>query len=304
MSRTNSTETSPADQVPVWETIHTFESILELFPHDTGALASLAAAYEQAGDTAKTVATLRQLAGLYIDGREWLSARQIAERLLVLQPGDAEAERLWQTAAENTFDEGGDGPLQLSLPSTETSADTSPMVDIEGELELGWLLLENEVITPAEHEAAIATLTEGRLNPMSEDLMSLLADLASMETVSMDRVVDFLCTQTNTPYIDVERVELPDDLPQGLPLRACRRMGVLPFGQVGGEALVAILNPFCLGLRETVASRLGTNVHFYLTAPGQLQTVLGRWGTGATPGQVMTGNPVSGDDPPHKENTL
>jgi len=261
------------DDVSVWEAIQTFETILEVFPEDVSALESLAVAYEQAGDTAKAREKYLDLARILARQNDWEGVRKITRRVLAFDPNDADALELDRQAGKAL---GGEADLD------EAPVDTAPKAapvkapetrsrqlafDLRGELELGWTLLQNDLITQEQYERAIEALTEHRMNPQADASLSLLQELAGMEKVNMDRILDFLVQETNVPFIHLSRFEIEKEVAAVIPLSECRRAGVLPFGKTGDEYMVALQNPVDPELQNAVSEFLGARVHFYLTSP-------------------------------------
>ena len=262
------------DDVSVWEAIQAFETILEAFPEDVSALESLAVAYDQAGDGVRAREKTFELARLLGRQGEWGRVSKLAEQLLERNPEDEEAEKLLAVAEK----EGGASAPADPQPASEHSGSTVEVgpseesgraltFDLRGELDLAWFLLQRGKITQEQYEKAIEGLTELRMKPSQEMSLSLLLELATMDRVDIEGILDFLCQETNTPFVDLHRFEPQASLLELISLNQCRRLGVLPFEKLGEEVMVAVLNPVDKEMRKTLERHLGTNVHFYLCAP-------------------------------------
>jgi len=263
-----------AERGSVQQVIETFESILEAFPEDVSALESLIAAHEQAGHAAEAETKARALLALLRQHGAWDRAHAVAERILVACPEDAEVAALRDEAAAKM------PPPPVGPAASETLDEPTPPAsvplkfDLSGELDLAWSLLQNEVITQEQYEAAIAGLTEARMSPNPGVRLSLLQELASMDRIYMDRVVGFLSAETGTPYIDLSRFEIDPDTARAIPIEDSRRLGVLVFESIRDEVMVAVLNPVDENLRKKVSAYLGCKAHFYLTSPEEFQAAI------------------------------
>lgn len=265
-----------ANELSVWEAIQTFETILEVFPEDVSALESLAVAYEQAGDATRAREKNLSLAQLHGKQLEWDRVVRICDHLLEQNPDDVEAQELrgeaekalgttGRAADDAAAGAGGDG-----TPTTKLN------FDLRGELELAWFLLQNNMITQEQYEAAIEGLTESRMNPAGDASLSLLQELRAMDKVDMDKITDFLCAETGTPYVELTRYEIGSDMAGLIPLDQCRRLGILPFARLGSELTVAVLNPVDKEMRGVISAHLNARIHVYLTSPDDFQSVLAK----------------------------
>lgn len=79
------------------------------------------------------------------------------------------------------------------------------------------------------------------------------------------KAVEFLCHDASTPFIDLTLIHPDPDLLEVLPPESCVRRAACVFGEVGGEPMVALLNPFNLRLRDDIGRRLDCTPHFFLT---------------------------------------
>jgi len=252
------------DEGSVWEAIKTYEEILEKSPDDESALSSLSAAYETAGDAALAHEYSLRLAKLYRQSENWGELRVLAEHLLSLNPSDEVAETLRDEALQHITGDSGASAVESSVEVAGTPNSATAKKP----------MLQNAMITQYQYEAAIAALTESRMNAASESTLALLQELASMERVYMDKIIGFLSAQTNTPYVDVSRFEVPEDVSLLMDYKESRRLGILVFEQMGEELQVATMNPVDDGLKQRIEKHLGKKIHFYLTAPDNFQSAI------------------------------
>ena len=75
------------------------------------------------------------------------------------------------------------------------------------------------------------------------------------------------------PPSPLELFEVQPDAMRLLSANFVHVKGVLPFAILGGEALVAVLNPLNVALREETAARVGLPCHFFFVHPRVWQQV-------------------------------
>ncbi len=270
-------ELNMQDQGAVLQAIATFEGILEVFPEDVGALESLVIAYEQAGDTTKANEKAMLLAELLSEQQDWSKLNEICRHILAINPQNERAKNLLEKAQKEIGgNERGNGTAQTgNKPATGIKKGrVSLALDLSGELEMAWFMLQKSQITQEQYEAAVSGLTETRMNPATESTLSILHELAGMERIHMDRILGFLSAETMTPFIEVSRFEIDPDVAKRIPLNDAKRLGVLAFEHIRDEMMVAMLNPVDENLRKTLTEYLNCKIHFYLTSPEELQTAL------------------------------
>lgn len=89
-----------------------------------------------------------------------------------------------------------------------------------------------------------------------------------------EKAVEFLAHDASTPYLDLELIDFDPELMEVLPAEFCRRRAAAVVGGVGGEPLVALLNPFNLQLREDVARMIDREPHYFLASAAGYQMFL------------------------------
>jgi len=275
------------DEGSLSELIQAFESILQIMPDDVNALGSLAVAYEQAGDTERARDTILTLANLHLDQGDWEQALELTVCQLQRVPHDTDFLRL-KVRADDLREAATSGaagrPEQIDETIVEDPGAAAVGADLHAELELAWLLLEREVITQQEYESAVDALTEGHIRTQGQGDVSLMMELQQLENLNMDRVISFLATESNTPFIEVSCCDIPEDVSGLMPLSTMRQFGVIPFTRVGSEVMVAVLNPMDLALRDRLTSLLGASLHFFLTSADEFQRTLSTLEAGVSAG--------------------
>ncbi len=270
------------DPAVLRQLIETMESILEVFPEDVSAMESLAAAYQQAGDLAKFADTAVNLTRLISGQGNWEKAYEIVSRVLDdvpdHQPALDEQARILESLRLLGIDTATIGAAGRKIKTPEPAAPERPRhvlsLDLSGELELGWLLLQRNLLTQEQYELAVQGLTESKSGAGADACLSLLLEISTMDGINMPAILGTLSAETSTPMIAFNRVELNPEIAALIPFQDARRLGVLPFERLGKEIMVATLNPVDDNLRSAVATYLDTRVHFFLVAPDEFQSVL------------------------------
>lgn len=261
----------PADDSSVLETIRTFESILEIIPDDVNTLTSLALAYAEVGDLSRARDIMLRLARILAAQGEWARLLRLTENN-ALQPLalDGEYQQYLRQAERALHLE--PGPAAPAAPAAKPPPEI--LADLNTEMELAWFLLEKEQLTQDQYESAVNRLTESHISGKGRGSVSLLLELRHMGGVDLDTVVAFLSGETRTPFIDLSRCEIPEEVAGLLSLETMRRLSAVPFAVMGQECMVAVLNPVSQALRATLATALGRTLHIYLTSPDELQSAL------------------------------
>ncbi|MFO7820716.1 MAG: hypothetical protein R6V56_01450 [Lentisphaeria bacterium] len=275
-----SDDKSPPDDSSLDDAISAFKGILEIFPEDIEALQSVFAASIQAGRKEEAQQHGIKLAELLSAQSEWEKVLEVTGKLQNLGIEDERIETLHQTAVDaNGNKETGKPEAESTEPEEADSTKEQPETatlrrDLAGELDLAWMLLQNEVITDEQYEQAISSLSESQSSGKSKASICLLQELASIDRIHMDKVLGFLSAETNTPYIDIERFELDISVTDNVSLEEARRYGIMPFGRMKDELMVATLNPVDQKVRQQARSYFQRNLHFFLCSPDALQSVL------------------------------
>lgn len=89
-----------------------------------------------------------------------------------------------------------------------------------------------------------------------------------------DRAIEFLAHDSQIPFIDLRRMNPDPNALELIPKEFIRNRGACPFGFVGGEPMIAVLNPFNLQLRDDVHQHIQLPSHYYLTSAAGYQKVL------------------------------
>jgi hypothetical protein len=262
------------DDAAVWEAIQTFENITRMIPDDVDALAPLALAYEHVGDGVRARETVMRLARAHLARGEVQSAAEVVAAQLEKQPDDAEFLEMREQIASQP----SGAPRQaVDRVGGDDARAVELRFDVRAELELAWSLLENGIVSQSQYESGINRLTENQVSGSGTESLAFLLELSHMEGVDLDAVLAAVAERSRTPYVEVTRHEIASEVLNLLPLPLMRRLCVVPFSQLDGEVMVALLNPMNQTLRQGLQSQMGRRVHFFLCSPEDLQQWLDKY---------------------------
>lgn len=250
-----------------------FETILASFPDDVSVLESLVMAYQENGQTERARERALRLGHLLAAQNQWQRVEELVARQLAITPNDPDFVGLRAEALE-ALESSSPAAAAVAPKGSQEAELAALQSDIRGELDLGWMLVEGGVITSDQYEKAVESLMENRSNVMGEGALSLLQELQSVKGMDMDSIVAFLSQKSETPFILLSRYEIDDALVQHIPMKYIRGLSVLPFGRLGKEIMIAVLNPVDQNLRKSLSSYLNTRVHFYFTSPEEFHTAM------------------------------
>ena len=270
------------------EAIAFFEQMLQTMPGDRTSLEFLSVAYEQTGQGERQRDCLVRLADCLLQEKDFDNAQIIAARLSAFRDDPAAravVERVAQSiqgqvmeapskpglSRRASLSEGGASPsVPLQDPGLETHALSRSAASAE--MELVWLWKEKEFLPKEVCMDVLHILTE---RPATDQplLVSALALLDEQHPELTDRLMEAMQRVSETPPVPLELFELQPAALQALSPTFVHVKGVLPFAVLGGEVLVALLNPLNQALREETASRAGKPCHFFFAHPRVWQQV-------------------------------
>lgn len=147
--------------------------------------------------------------------------------------------------------------------------------NLEAEMALAWDLFQDDQLVQEEYSSVLHDLTEMSANKMGVPV-TVLHILHDRQFSRFERLMTHLCQKSDVPIIDLSRIEEDNELAQTLPLDFICRHGALPFAQVGGDLLLAVLNPFDRNLMKRAEELSGRRCHPYLVTPVDYDQRLGK----------------------------
>ncbi|MDA3923566.1 MAG: hypothetical protein PF904_02570 [Kiritimatiellae bacterium] len=269
------------------EAIEFFETMLESMPGDRTSLEFLVVAYEQVGALDKRCRCLIDLVDTLIKEGELNDAKMIAGHLKVFsEDSDAQAavarlnkacelqalsqkkELPYEGAA---LEKQGDGSLNVPDPVIEVHVYSRAA--LSAEMDLVWMLKDNEILPPEICEELIRALSEYPVteNPQLISAMSFLDDAHPEWT---EKVMCQLQKSSNMPAIPLELFDCEGGVLSAITSAYIKVRGVIPFAMMADEFLVGVMNPLDKALQEDLTARLGAKCHFFLVHPRIVQDVL------------------------------
>ncbi len=137
---------------------------------------------------------------------------------------------------------------------------------IESEMALAWELFQDEQLSQEEYSNVLHDLTEMSSGNMNTPV-TVLHILHDRNFSRFDRLMTHLCVKSGVPIIALSQFDEQEELRTVLPLDFISHYGALPFSRVGGELLLAVLNPLDNELLDRAAEEAGCRCHAYLVSP-------------------------------------
>ncbi len=261
--------------------------ILENMPDDRESLEVLATAYLKLGDGVQAANSFSRLADVLIRDQDREEGAAVLEKLEALKqvaPEAAQAAgRLAQFLKPPLEKQGSVGSVSVDNPEPVQAARVVPpslVIDasrrravLADEMELLWDLQQQGLITEVQYAGVVRDLTE-LTSSDSITTISALHGLSFRGFAGLDALLIQLAAKVAMPVITLGGFDLQPSVFGALPLDYLTFQGVIPFEKLGGEALVAILNPFSQRLRRELAAALGCPCHFFLIPPADFDIAL------------------------------
>ena len=278
------------------EAIAFFEQMLQTMPDDRTSLEFLSVAYEQTGQTEKRRDCLIRLADTLLREKDYDNAQVIAGYLSAFtdDPGaraavERVAELVQGQILKSEFQRevaglaGAVSGAAAEVPGSGLPSFQETGVEVHAlscsasaaEMDLVWLWKENEFLPKETCMDVLHVLTE---RPVTDTpvLISALALLDEQHPELTERVMESMHRLSEVPPLPIELFEPQPEAVALLPQVFIHVMGVLPFALLGGEVLVAVLNPLNRDLQAEVSARIGKPCHFYLVHPKMWQHVFSK----------------------------
>ena len=137
---------------------------------------------------------------------------------------------------------------------------------IESEMALAWELFQDEQLTQEEYSNVLHDLTEMSSREVSVPV-TVLHILHDRNFSRFERLLTYLSQKSGVPIMSLGQFTEREDLRDVLPLEFISHHGALPFAQVGGDLLLAVLNPMDKDLVRRAGEISGRHCHAYLVTP-------------------------------------
>ncbi len=103
--------------------------------------------------------------------------------------------------------------------------------------------------------------------------------LLEMKVVTEEDIVRAQSEMFNIPFVDLDKVLVPDDLLSGLDVKRLKSLNLIPFERQGSQIKVAMVNPFDVQAIQSLKTQFQENVQFsiYITTKESLHLVADRF---------------------------
>lgn len=243
------------DAAELKEAIAAFEQILEALPDDRLALETLYEAYANIGEAEKARAYLIRLARVVVQEADAEDAPKVLGALRELGADHPEAPALMESLARLS------APAEPEEPEKSVRRRT---VNIAPELALAWNLAQAGEISQEDYAGIAHDLSENSMRTVvvPVTVQHVLHDRGFKQ---IDKILQFMSVNSGLPIIPLGQFDLQKEAYSLLPLDFMTHRAAVIFELMGADALVAVLNPYDIELREDVRRLAGRKCHFFLT---------------------------------------
>ena len=273
------------------EAIAFFEKMLQTMPDDRTSLEFLSVAYEQTGQVEKRRDCLIQLADCLLHEKDYENAQSIALRLNAFNdygPAREVIERVAESVQRQILKEAQDKVQESCVQKASVGVSGGDAFQDTGleihalsrtasaaEMELVWFWKEQNFLAKEICMDILHILTESQIadQPL---LISAFALADEQHPELTEKLMESLQRASNMPPIPLELFEVQPAAVKELSSAFIHVKGTLPFALLGGEVLVAVLNPLNKALQEEIVGRVGKPCHFFLAHPRVWQETAGK----------------------------
>jgi tetratricopeptide (TPR) repeat protein len=274
----NAENTTPPEdsQAEVWSAISAFEEILQAVPDDRVALETLHEAYDKIGDQAQALSYLKRLATVIIEEQDAEGAGSILTTLQK-ESADDDEESAQMIEKLSALKEKADKKAQEKQGKAETRKKTKRRrpVDITSELSLAWNLLQANEITQDDYNNIVHDLSENSTRAHSSPI-SVLHVLTDRQFKNEESILAHISNDSGVPFVRLRNFDLEREVAVMVPVEQLERRGAMVFGTMGDDALVAILNPYDMDLRQEIEESVGKRCHYFLVSAEEYDEYLGK----------------------------
>ena len=259
--------------------ISAFEEILHAMPNDRVALETLYEGYLMLNQSEQAAKFLVRLTNTMLEENDNAAVAELMPALRKHAQADADVAaildqvetRLGTKPSSEKTEASSETPGESNTPAPKQELNAN---DITAELSMAWNIMQGQVFSEDEYSEVVHDLSELCSKQLNVPV-SVLHVLADRTSANLEKIIQFVARDTNTPFIKLSRYDLdPTLLPYQLPEKTSHHRGALVFETMDGNAMVAILNPYDLQLLEHVTSELNCDCHFYITSAQEYDQAL------------------------------
>ncbi len=259
------------------DSIAMLEQILEVMPQDGDTLMALYSASRQSGQADRAFDYLNRLMEVASgSGRSDLFA--FLEKELPRFAESHTAQAAAQTARLREMIGSRETASKQTGPGREERENErggSPDNDVTEEMALAWRLYEDNLISQDEYSTILHDLTEvaeQKLN-VPASVLHVLHDRGFMST---EGIISYLSEKSEVPFVVLSNFEIGEETAEVIPEHFYTHAGALPFGFIGSDLMVAVLNPFNKRLPERIEAESGHRCHRFLVEAADYDQALER----------------------------
>lgn len=260
------------------DSIAMLEQILEVMPQDADALKALYSAYHKTGRHGQAFEYLNRMVDVYIGGGDRSLDGFILQEMDRYEPhfpSEVAAQKARLRMLDEPSEKGRAASVPAAKPFEAQPAGKKKEAEIGEELALAWRLYEESQLSQEEYSSVLHDLTE--VSSKNLDVpVSVLHVLNDRGFTQMNRIMNYLSNRSGVPCIALANFELTDEVAAALPVDFAMHEGALPFGFMGNDLLVAVLNPFNHVLVDKMETEYGQRCHTYLVGPEDYDRALGK----------------------------
>lgn len=255
-------------QEELQNTISMFEQILEVMPNDQLALRTLYKSYLQLDDRARAFDRLNRLMDALLEEGAGEDVLYLVEQFKLFLDFDQEAAsaRLNQLLSlDSGFAGLESGAGSLGLANAEK--------DLDQEMALAWRLFQEELLSQEDYSNLLTDLAESSSRELDVP-STVLHVLTDRGFKHIARIMYYMTEHSGAPFISLTGFDFDVEISSILPLQFMKKRAALPFGKLGGEVMIGMLNPFNAELKHDVESITGSKCHVYLVEASEYDLVI------------------------------
>lgn len=246
------------------ETVTMFEQILEVMPGDEMALRALYDAYSHLDRRDQAFEMLNRLTEIALDTEEYhLGDFLVSQYSLYEDLSNSRSVGLRERLSTCLLDMQQAGAEASTVETKNTPLEVGPDDRKDAELSLAWELYQDGLLQEEDYTMVVQDITEMLAKDVAVPV-TVLHVLSDRRFTHYSAVVTWMAQKSGSPFISLRTFEIGADLQVALPSSFIQKNAALCFKSIGGELLIAVLNPFDTKLIKTVASMVGRTVHPYL----------------------------------------
>lgn len=256
------------------DSIAMLEQILEVMPQDVDALKALYNANLQSGNPTRSFEYLNRIIDVAANLGDPDLFEYLQHELARFEDTHSAEVAAHQVRIRTLFgvhkiNKNISAPVESSSKEVDVASD----VEIGEELALAWRLYEGNQLSQDEYSSVLHDLTEVSSKELDVPI-SVLHVLKDRGFTNLTRIMAFIANRSGMPYISLANFELNERAAGALPPSYSIHEGILPFGYLGNDLMLAVLNPFNAALIEKAEEESGHRCHIFLVEPGDYDAAL------------------------------